>query len=348
MSLPDLAAQIVNKTINELSEDTARTIIIVGSKSVNRPGNRRGRVPNPRRYVILMVGYPTVSLWKINWSEVIILLALYQLAYTIKVGYVKGKSNLLYSFLEKSEKPRETIVLEYSFGRKSSQKQGIEKTICHVWEYGGKLEMLKNVLDSVPVRGRFYYCVMVDLSKIKTMWHTLEICIKTISENSTDTTPELILIGGKYDAFKNYDSDMKKMACTTLRSVALLYNAHLLFYSNKEPQLVRKAKEMLYNIGFGNGIPLREKNTNYTKPLMIPKGLDNWDSIGVPLSTFEQIKLRHLSRIPSETEIKPEVRGLQQSHSEPTLDTLAALKYEELHNLETFDPSIDDYLMCLH
>ncbi|XP_039751267.1 cytoplasmic dynein 2 light intermediate chain 1-like [Pararge aegeria] len=149
MSLPDLAAQIVNKTINELSEDTARTIIIVGSKSV-------------------------------------------------------GKSNLLYSFLEKSEKPRETIVLEYSFGRKSSQKQGIEKTICHVWEYGGKLEMLKNVLDSVPVRGRFYYCVMVDLSKIKTMWHTLEICIKTISENSTDTTPELILIGGKYDAFKNY------------------------------------------------------------------------------------------------------------------------------------------------
>lgn len=57
--------------------------------------------------------------------------------------------------------------------------------------------------------------------------------------------------------------------------------------------------------------------------------------------------MRHLSRIPLEGEIKQEVKGLQQSHPEPTLDSLVALKYEELHNLETFDPSIDDYLMLL-
>lgn len=82
---------------------------------------------------------------------------------------------------------------------------------------------------------------------------------------------------------------MKKNISTTMRSMAVLYNAHLLFYTNKEPQLVRKAKDMFYNIGFGNGIPFREKNTNYTKPLMIPRGSDNWDSIGVPASTLEQV-----------------------------------------------------------
>ncbi|XP_023935427.1 cytoplasmic dynein 2 light intermediate chain 1 isoform X2 [Bicyclus anynana] len=234
MSIPDLAAQILSKTGNEFSEDSARTIIIVGSKSV-------------------------------------------------------GKTNLMYSFLEKSDKPRETLVLEYSFGRKSSQKQGIEKTICHVWEYGGKLDMLRKVLDAIPLRGRSFYCVMIDLSKVKTIWNTLEICLQTIKESCINSMPELLIIGGKYDAFKNYDGNTKKIISTTLRSVSMIYNAHLIFYSNKEPQLMKKAKEMLYNIGFGNGIPLREKNTNSAKPLMIPKGLDNWDSIGVPMSNMEQV-----------------------------------------------------------
>lgn len=85
------------------------------------------------------------------------------------------------------------------------------------------------------------------------------------------------------------DSDIKKIICVTLRSFVLLNNAHLLFYSSKEPQLLRRAKDMLFNIGFGNGIPVKEKNTNYTKPLFILKDSDTWESIGVPPSTLEQV-----------------------------------------------------------
>lgn len=79
------------------------------------------------------------------------------------------------------------------------------------------------------------------------------------------------------------------MICTTLRSFALLNHAHLLFYSSKEPQLLRRAKDMLFNIAFGNCIPIKEKNTNYTKPLFIPKDSDTWESIGVAPSTIEQV-----------------------------------------------------------
>lgn len=221
---------------------------------------------------------------------------------------------MLYSFLEKSDTPRETLVLEYSFGRKSSQKQSIDKIICHVWEYGGRLEMLKSVLTSIPISKKFYYCVMVDLSKIKTIWDTLETSLQAVKENYTDTSnfPEIIIIGGKYDIFKNYgklflamvlfvlnmnnkcmdlitDSEIKKFICTTIRSVALIFNTYLLFYSYKESHLLRKAKEMFYTIGFGTGVPLKEKNTNYAKPLIIPKGSDSWDSIGVSASTLEQV-----------------------------------------------------------
>nr|XP_026501507.1 cytoplasmic dynein 2 light intermediate chain 1 [Vanessa tameamea] len=294
MSIPDIAAQMVKNDSSKSSEDNARTIILVGSKSV-------------------------------------------------------GKSNLLHSFLDKTETTRETLVLEYSFGRKSSQKQSIDKIICHVWEYGGKLKMLKDVLMSIPIDGKFFYCVMVDLSKIKAIWNTLETCIKAIKEkyNEPSDDLELIIIGGKYDIFKNYDSEIKKIICTTMRSVSLVYNANLLFYSLKESNLLRKAKEMLYTIGFGNNVPLKDKNTNYMKPLVIPKGSDSWESIGVSESTLEHIKARHLSRISSETEIQLEVKTIQRSHPEPILDSLAALKYEELRNMESYDPSIDDYLILL-
>ncbi|XP_050347215.1 cytoplasmic dynein 2 light intermediate chain 1 [Nymphalis io] len=294
MSIPDIAAQMVKNNTSKSSEDNARTIILVGSKSV-------------------------------------------------------GKTILLHSFLDKTETPKETLVLEYSFGRKSSQKQSIDKTICHVWEYGGKLEMLKNVLTSIPIDGKFFYFVMVDLSKIKAIWNTLETCIIAVKEKCNDSPDnlELIIIGGKYDIFKNYDSEIKKIICTTMRSVALIHNANLLFYSLKESNLVRKAKDMFYTIGFGNNVPLKEKNTNYMKPLIIPKGSDSWESIGVPESTLDHVKARHLSRITSETEIKQEVKSIQRSHPEPILDSLVALKYEELRNMESFDPSIDDYLILL-
>lgn len=118
----------------------------------------------------------------------------------------QGKSTLLYSFLEKNDPPRETLVVEYSFGRKSNQKQGIDKILCHIWENGGKLETLNNILLSTPIRGKYYFCVMVDLSKIKCIWETLETCTRAINDvySTSEHFPELIIIGGKYDIFKNY------------------------------------------------------------------------------------------------------------------------------------------------
>uniref|UniRef100_A0A2A4IS59 Dynein light intermediate chain n=1 Tax=Heliothis virescens TaxID=7102 RepID=A0A2A4IS59_HELVI len=190
---------------------------------------------------------------------------------------------------------------------------------------------------------------MIDLSKIKNVWETLESCLQTIKKvySTPETSPELIIICGKYDIFKNYDSDVKKVICTTLRSFALLNHAHLLFYSSKEPQLLRRAKDMLFNIAFGNCIPIKEKNTSYSKPLFIPKDSDSWESIGVTPSTLEQVKMRHTSRIPpitvsSETNTSAAVQ--QHAHPEAALDSLIALKYNELRNMESLDIPID-YLL---
>lgn len=74
-----------------------------------------------------------------------------------------------------------------------------------------------------------------------------------------------------------------------MRSVALLYNSHVIFYSQKETALVKKVKDMFFGMAFGKGISLKEKNTNFLKPLLIPKGIDSWENIGVPLSTLDQV-----------------------------------------------------------
>ncbi|XP_021183564.3 cytoplasmic dynein 2 light intermediate chain 1 [Helicoverpa armigera] len=297
LAIPEIATQIIDKTLANVNENNSRTIFLVGSKSV-------------------------------------------------------GKTTLIHSFLEKSDPPRETLVVEYSFGRKSNQKQGIDKILSHIWEYGGKLETLNNVLESTPIRGKYFLCVMIDLCKIKNIWETLETCFQTIKKvySAPEALPELIIICGKYDIFKNYDSEVKKVVCTTLRSFALLNHAHLLFYSSKEPQLLRRAKDMLFNIAFGNGIPIKEKNTNYTKPLSIPKDSDSWESIGVTPSTIEQVKIRHTSRIPpiavsSDTNTAGSVQ--KHAHPEAALDSLIDLKYNELRNMESLDISID-YLLSIN
>ncbi|XP_060803914.1 cytoplasmic dynein 2 light intermediate chain 1 [Amyelois transitella] len=256
-----------------------------------------------------------------------------------------GKSSLLYSFLDKNDTPRETLVLEYSFGRKSNRKQGIEKTVCHIWEYGGKLNLLKNVLISIPIQSGYIFCIMIDLSKIKSIWSTLELCLQTYSD--MEKTSEIIIIGGKYDIFKSYDNEIKKLICTTIRSIALIYNAHVLFYSSKDTYLVKKTKEILHNMAFGSS-SFKEKNTNYIKPLMIANGADSWESIGIPKSTMEQVKMRHLSRIPLQQEVE-EVKlepglKLPRSHPEPALDAKIASKYEELRHYSSVDISIGDYL----
>lgn len=85
------------------------------------------------------------------------------------------------------------------------------------------------------------------------------------------------------------DTEAKKIVCSTLRSVALLNDAHLMFYSSKESMLVKRAKDIFNSIGFENGISIKDKQTNPTKPLFINKGADTWENIGVARSTFDEV-----------------------------------------------------------
>ena len=53
----------------------------------------------------------------------------------------------------------------------------------------------------------------------------------------------LIIIGGMYDTFQNFDPEKKKLICRTLRYIAHLNGASLQFYSAMDTGLVKKVKE---------------------------------------------------------------------------------------------------------
>lgn len=57
---------------------------------------------------------------------------------------------------------------------------------------------------------------MLDLSKIKQLWNTLETCLqlewfeKTEDHSDSSARKDLVIIGGKYDLFQNYGQYVTK------------------------------------------------------------------------------------------------------------------------------------------
>uniref|UniRef100_A0A2S2R9V5 Cytoplasmic dynein 2 light intermediate chain 1 n=1 Tax=Sipha flava TaxID=143950 RepID=A0A2S2R9V5_9HEMI len=91
-----------------------------------------------------------------------------------------GKSTLIHKFFDKSEKPKPTLALEYSFARRSGKS--LTKDICHVWELGGGL-VFKDLLSVIieKTKGKRLSVVLVlDLSKPDVVWSTMESLLKEV------------------------------------------------------------------------------------------------------------------------------------------------------------------------
>ncbi|KAK3881755.1 hypothetical protein Pcinc_013838 [Petrolisthes cinctipes] len=88
----------------------------------------------------------------------------------------------------------------------------------------------------------------------------------------------LVLMGGKYDIFQDFQPEEKKLICRALRYVAHTNGATLQFFSAKDPGLVKKAKELLGHFAFGTA-ESRSLSQDYNKPLIIPAGSDSLEAI---------------------------------------------------------------------
>ncbi|CAG0914511.1 unnamed protein product [Notodromas monacha] len=228
-----------------------------------------------------------------------------------------GKSILLNSFLGRTDPVKPTLSLEYFYARKkitsSFHASETPKSVCSIWDMQGGLGF--SSLMDIPLRAlnltNLTIFIFLDLSQPKKLWVTTDALIKQIKAKlkaELSSNPDLaakldeltrsrlglnenpdekrmdpvevpvVIIGGKYDIFQNFEPENKKLICRTLRHVAVWLGASLLFYSNSDQNLIKRAKEFLVHHAFGS--PLSNLiSQDYNKPLLIPAGTDSFRQI---------------------------------------------------------------------
>ncbi|XP_064622872.1 cytoplasmic dynein 2 light intermediate chain 1-like [Lineus longissimus] len=225
-----------------------------------------------------------------------------------------GKTSIILRFLDRDEAPKPTTALEYTFGRRA-KGHNIAKDVGHIWELGGGTWLSK--LIDIPINEdsilHTSLILVLDLSLPNELWVTLETMLHTaksrlnevIGRNSKlrDTLKQraiervgqdhqdkdmidpfpipLVMIGGKYDIFQDFDPEKRKVVCKTLRFVAHTYGATLQFFSTKQENLMNKSRVIISNLVFGTA-PSKTLQTEHNKPISVVAGADCLSQIGSP------------------------------------------------------------------
>ncbi|KAF5404895.1 cytoplasmic dynein 2 light intermediate chain 1 [Paragonimus heterotremus] len=230
-----------------------------------------------------------------------------------------GKTTIIHRLLEKDDKPKPTLALEYSYGRKAVGAFPV-KSVVHIWELGGgtSLADLVDMTISTNSMWNFHMVLVLDISNPHELWKTMdtlldaakrryeqivnrvnqrnlshirkklrELALKRSSVNHPDIEVmdpfplPLIIIGSKYDLFACLQSEQQKVICKTLRFLSHYYSASLYFISSREESLMKKIKTVLSHVAFGTA-ESRFVQMELNKPLAIPEGTDSFSSIGAP------------------------------------------------------------------
>jgi dynein light intermediate chain 2 len=93
----------------------------------------------------------------------------------------------------------------------------------------------------------------------------------------------LLILGNKYDAFRDEDSVKRKGIIQAVRYLAHLYGATVLFTSTKDKNLVTQFRSVMKNFAFrAPGATKGSKEVDLAKPLFVPAGADLFEDIGMP------------------------------------------------------------------
>jgi len=188
--------------------------------------------------------------------------------------------------------------------------------VCHIWELGGG-SLYTNLIETPLSADKLMstaVVLVVDLAKPERMWSTVTSLVSSVgeyiaaalkSEQARNLKMEerlekealarigsdhgdidhirpfplpLLILGGQYDVFQDFEPEKKKLICRSLRYLAHLHGASLQFYSARDSGLVKKARDLLSHHGFASP-PGKGMSQDYNKPLIIPPGSDSFQAI---------------------------------------------------------------------
>jgi dynein light intermediate chain 2 len=244
-------------------------------------------------------------------------------AFVLFVGDKEGgKSSLVTQFLNpnKLERPKPTVALEYTFGRRSNPANS-QKDIAHIWELAGG--MSASQLIRVPLTpdrlATAVVCITVNLEKpgnviattlkwINLITQQVNSCLEdvrkknpalaaTIQENAKKRNKNgdaellcpvpLLIFASKYDVFAHEDGVKRKALMCALRHVAHVHGASLLCTSTGDKSVMNQFRNLLNHYVFCTDLKVKV-GTEPGAPLVIPSGADTTESIGFPKSARSQ------------------------------------------------------------
>lgn len=244
-------------------------------------------------------------------------------SYVVAVGDKSaGKSTLINAFLNptKEEKPKKTVGMEYSFGRRSnSSTSGGAKDIVHVWELSGGLKLKE--LISIPFSNErlsnTFIALFVDLSNpgqvlattiqwLKHISNSVEEAIDALRKvdpsaeavlqlsrksripsshpDSLGINPSvlpIVIVASKYDVFSELESMKRRLLLQALRFLAHVNGASLMCVSSKVKATLGYYRMSMNHYCFKGDLK-KYSQLDTTKPLYIQAGSDTLESIGIP------------------------------------------------------------------
>lgn len=99
----------------------------------------------------------------------------------------------------------------------------------------------------------------------------------------------LLILGNKYDIFRDEDTVKRKGILQAVRYLAHMYGATVLFTSTKDKNLVTQFRSVMKSFAFrSSGANKGSKEVDVAKPLFVPAGADLFEDIGMPKTARRQ------------------------------------------------------------
>ncbi|KAI8611846.1 hypothetical protein BC830DRAFT_1139374 [Chytriomyces sp. MP71] len=231
-----------------------------------------------------------------------------------------GKSSLIHRLQNKGDIPPPTTALEYRFARST---RGTIKDISHIWELAGGTHLtdlidipvnesnihlttfvividLSEPADALPLLEHFLDKIQARAKKVldglesrgsKRPKGLRAFASKKYGPDHPDIKSDamyicpvpIVIVGAKYDLYRDIEPEKRKLFCKTLRFLAHTQGASLAFANLNDETSSVKVKRILNHHAFRSN-PLLEMSHDYNKPIVITAGQDAFSQIGVPPS----------------------------------------------------------------
>jgi dynein light intermediate chain 2 len=238
-----------------------------------------------------------------------------------------GKTSIIQRMLKSAadERPKATVALEYCYGKREERNV---TQIVHFWELAqdSALAPLADVVITAENVHQAMAIIVVDCANPNTMWTTLTFWLKRLDSRVTEifekmrakgsTTPDkllqrakkrigdehpdlnrlrvlgipVVIVASRLDRKEN-DTVKTKLMVRTLRFLAHLYGASLIFTSQQEREAA-KMRALLNHYIFEVPLDLKLMQLDSDKGgVLVPTGQDTFEDIGDPVpssSSYQQ------------------------------------------------------------